>query len=176
MRKPAFVALFGVSVLVVGVLLFWVQSSFRDKSEEKKPVVFDRDHVDATTTNSQSPVALPTQREAEDPREQAGFHITKISRPVAEMTAIDAGISEYRKFYGTDPQGSTSFIGGSLLGANPRQIVFVNWNASRIGPNKELLDPWKKPYSIKVDSQGNVEIMSSGPDGTWQTEDDIIAK
>ena len=74
---------------------------------------------------------------------------------------------------------------------NPRSIRFLDMDAKTLetyndDKTKGLLDPWKNPYELffdmtfddvvdldDIEFHAKVGVRSAGPDGEWDTKDDI---
>jgi hypothetical protein len=91
-----------------------------------------------------------------------------------EMSLLAHAATRYQDDCGSMPAGTRGEIMRCLRGNNPRKIVYFNLNSNRFNSDGEILDPWGKPYEIKLDSPTNVTLRSAGRNGRFGDKDDEI--
>jgi Type II secretion system (T2SS), protein G len=89
-----------------------------------------------------------------------------------EMTALIAAGANYHEVYGSSPTGDQGGFIRSLLGNNPRKIVFINLNPDRLISTGDYRDPWGTPYQIQSEADTNLFVRSAGPDKRFGDKDD----
>lgn len=98
----------------------------------------------------------------------------KISQTEADFKALESDLNMYQLLGGSYPttsQGLNALIVKPTSTPVPRR-----WNKAR---DIEPLDPWKNPYIYRYPGSKNAskfEIISKGPDGQENTDDDISSQ
>jgi hypothetical protein len=100
-------------------------------------------------------------------------HEPGISRIKAEMSNIKIALQQYEATYNEFPRGENSAISQALLGANAKSRVFIQARTNNLG---ELIDPWNKPYNIKIQigDRTGFTIRSAGENQTFDDSDDYL--
>jgi hypothetical protein len=77
--------------------------------------------------------------------------LSPASKTIAKNDTVNlsCALSAYKSEYGDYPQGSVQFIISSLLGSNPRKIVFIELSHSQL-KNGLYIDPWGTPLNIDL--------------------------
>lgn len=103
-----------------------------------------------------------------------------------EMTAPDVGpeqsmekfgevLSFYRMNFEENPVASDNqSVMASLMGANPRGLVFFPQDHPSLNGDRELVDRWGTPYYFHALSGKLMEVVSPGPDRKLGNDDDLI--
>lgn len=60
---------------------------------------------------------------------------------------------------------------GELV-TRPKDVTEEQWSISFVAPGVEEVDPWGNPYRLEY-AKGGVVVLSNGPDGIPNTEDDL---
>jgi hypothetical protein len=79
-------------------------------------------------------------------------------RTKTEMNKISTELSLYKNHYGTYPKNYESFVS--------RKPIWGSWKS----------DSWKNPYKYELIDSLNYKLISTGKDGIYLNEDDIIRK
>lgn len=92
---------------------------------------------------------------------------------VAQTKGLVGVLVQYRGLFGEFP--GEDKVGRALLGENPQHEVLIFWKDSQVGPDRQLLDVWGRPYAFKFLGKDGVEVRSAGPDGIQGNDDDVWA-
>lgn len=89
------------------------------------------------------------------------------------MSELTSSIEAYYNEYHTPLGQDNSTLIRMLRGENNKQIVFFATNPRLFNERGELLDSWETPYQIEYHGKTNVTIISAGPNGHFDDEDDL---
>lgn len=92
-----------------------------------------------------------------------------------DIAQLHKALGGYFQEYNTLPVGNSGAIMKSLVGDNPRRLIFFAVSAARTGPNGTFLDAWKTGFRITISKSNTAEVRSAGPDRDFGTSDDIFA-
>ena len=91
-----------------------------------------------------------------------------------DLDYIEQILGIYRLSFQQNPvAGDNQMVMEALLGSNPRKLVVFPGNHPAINAQGELLDRWGNPYFFHALSGTEMEIFSAGPDGEFNTSDDV---
>jgi len=124
----------------------------------------------------------------------------EIAKAKTTVLSIATAFKAFNSQYGYWPNGAddlsspqdlktdylTSTYGNSL------NITFLDYSSKDVDSSNHILDPWKKPYKIALDTKyinsvatncsgssstisGGVAVWSLGPDGSCGTSDDVTS-
>ncbi|HEY8966050.1 MAG TPA: type II secretion system protein GspG [Candidatus Methylacidiphilales bacterium] len=89
--------------------------------------------------------------------------------------ALGTAIHYYAHDNGDYPKGDNAAVARALLGENPRGIVYMEFEEGSAPPtDRGFLDSWGHPYEITQPEPDLMVIRSAGPDGKFQTADDVV--
>ena len=95
--------------------------------------------------------------------------------PEFAMERLGEVLSFYRMVFDENPVASDNpSVMASLMGDNPRGLVFFPENHPALNADGELVDPWGGPYFFHALSGKQMEIVSTGPDRMLGSNDDLI--
>lgn len=91
-----------------------------------------------------------------------------------DLDYIEQILGIYRLSFESNPvAGDNRSVMRALLGENPRNLVVFPENHPALNAKGELLDRWGTPYFFHALSGTEMEIFSAGPDGEFNTADDV---
>ncbi|MEO5960360.1 MAG: hypothetical protein ABIZ49_12805 [Opitutaceae bacterium] len=93
-----------------------------------------------------------------------------------DMSLLASVFAAYRSVYSGrgNPVGDNREITDTLLGQNPRGIIFLQAGHRAINAKGELCDRWGTPFHFHAESGTKMEIRSAGPDRKMWTADDVF--
>jgi hypothetical protein len=95
----------------------------------------------------------------------------RYERVVYYKIELAASLNKYRRAFGQYPQGGNASVTRELGEINPSNVRFHYRILTELSADGEELDPWGKPYFIKVD--GDVaRIKSAGSNGKFDLPSD----
>jgi len=95
--------------------------------------------------------------------------------PEQAMERLGEVLSFYRMAFEENPVAADNqSVMASLMGENPRGLVFFPEDHPELNSERELLDPWGTPYYFHALSGKQMEIVSTGPDLKLGSDDDLI--
>ena len=80
----------------------------------------------------------------------------------------------YKTEVGSWPTGNQARIMKTLMGDNPRRIVFIDTSAKSLNQRGEFVDPWGTPLAISF-SNDVPHVASAGPNKQFGDTDDICS-
>ena len=95
----------------------------------------------------------------------------RVSSVTLDVNAIAVAISLYHKAFHKYPQGNHAAIIRALTGKNPTKTVFLE---SDLNEKHEFLDSWGTAYDIQLSQNGELKIISAGPNGIFGDENDEV--
>lgn len=102
-----------------------------------------------------------------------GLHSTEGSAE-EDLDYIEQILGLYRLSFESNPvAGDNQMVMRSLLGENPGNLVVFPSDHPDINAKGELEDRWGNPYFFHALSGTEMEIFSAGPDGEFNTADDV---
>ena len=91
-----------------------------------------------------------------------------------DLEYIEHILGIYRLSFEQNPvAGDNQMVMQALLGENPRDLVVFPSDHPSINSKGELVDRWGNPYFFHALSGTEMEIFSAGPDGEFNTADDV---
>jgi hypothetical protein len=106
------------------------------------------------------------------PATNEGHRISKRQFSQSTMQNLITAADAYRHEYGDWPQGDTARITRTLLGDNPRKIVFAQIDRRFINSRGEPTDAWSTPLKLSFSGERMIAI-AAGKDQTFGTADDL---
>lgn len=110
----------------------------------------------------------------------AGIDPSKVEKPLPKgqrtIWSIAQAIRSHRSEFGSYPPGDTpKNIADSLLGKNPKQMIFLESSSKHGFTNAqgELVDPWDTLYQFTF-TDDQFEIRSAGPNRQFGDQDDEV--
>lgn len=102
-----------------------------------------------------------------------GFHDS--SEPAAhDLEILQEALGRFRHVLGGNPPGGVNAeIVAGLTGANPKKLAVIPPDWAGLNAAGEVVDRWGQPFLFHPVSGESMEILSSGPDLTLWTDDDI---
>jgi type II secretion system (T2SS) protein G len=100
---------------------------------------------------------------------ERGQGVENFRATTVEMQALRQAARLYEQEFAELPHGGSNDIVRALRGDNPKHIVFLS--GGRSTKIDEFLDPWGRPYEIRVIA-GDVAIRSAGANGILGDADD----
>lgn len=95
--------------------------------------------------------------------------------PEQDLEKLSSLLSFYRMAYNENPVAADNqSVMASLMGKNPRSLVFFPADHPALNAQGELMDRWGTPYYFHALSGKQMEIVSTGPDKLLGNEDDVI--
>lgn len=129
-----------------------------------------KDSSTAANTNALSPGSL-----APNLAEIAATPESTTLPPETILENMRTTIRLYGATFGENPVGNNAEITKALMGANPKQAVFLKSDdGNRVNGAGELVDKWGTPYFFHQLSATEMEIRSAGPDRQMYTADDLV--
>ncbi|MEM6884561.1 MAG: type II secretion system protein GspG [Verrucomicrobiota bacterium] len=109
------------------------------------------------------------------PAVHVGFPPEKRSEVHAVLAQLKIAFVSYIKEYGELPKSSENkSVFNTLTGANPKRIVFMEFNQKSIIGDEVIVDPWGTPYQFKFPDSHQFSVTSAGKDQIFGSEDDLI--
>ncbi|MHA3772365.1 type II secretion system protein GspG [Verrucomicrobiota bacterium sgz303538] len=103
------------------------------------------------------------------------FAFLQLWRPNEAVPIVDLQINgfrgallDYKKQFGTYPEGDSRTIFRALTGDNPLGKPFLAWSKENTSSEGVCLDPWGTPYIIYISGE-SVLIHSAGPNRQFET-------
>jgi len=91
-----------------------------------------------------------------------------------DLAIVQELLQHYRFLYKSNPVGSENAeFTAALLGANPKQVVFISPTSKALSRSFELIDRWGTPFFFHPESASSLTLTSAGPDRKLWTPDDI---
>jgi len=87
---------------------------------------------------------------------------------------LEKCLEDYKRDNSKYPEGDNQAITDALYGQNPREKVYLVSGGSLIRDGL-LCDFYKQPLRFVFPDADTVKVVSSGPDKTFDTEDDITS-
>lgn len=195
MLTPKSIGLF--ATIVFGIVVIFL---FRQPEPESSPAGSERVEVrreatpEPTRPATSSTNAPPTEAEgvrnlaSRDSRfsqlpDGSHYYIAAVARSQQLGTSAEPGddleliadlLGDYRLFFKSNPVGSENYeIVEQLLGANDKQISFLDREITSLAPDGLLLDRWGTPYTFHPLTSSVMDIRSAGPDQELWTDDDL---
>ena len=107
------------------------------------------------------------------------------STPAKRVTArndagnIRSSVLQYIVEFNALPVGDQAQIMAALLGKNPQQIVFWEFDTKRFNARGEFLDPWGSAYRIDTSDPKSPRVYSFGKnridEGGAEGSDDVVS-
>lgn len=91
---------------------------------------------------------------------------------LTESVRLRTAISNYSSTFGNFTAKKNPEIVAALTGGNPRKIVFLELDKTRLDASGEYLDYWHTPYQIEI-TASNLAVRSAGPNRVFGDRDDI---
>ena len=95
-------------------------------------------------------------------------------KPQTDLELLSQIFLQYCYLYKENPVGVENFeFTAALTGANPKNVNFIDPESAALSSTNELVDRWNRPFIFHPLSATELEILSSGPDQTLWTDDDL---
>ncbi len=201
MKKAAVIALASIAIVVVFILLFSsdkeTESDFRGSDpvgsvskqgpadETSNPrirtvenpdiAMVGRKPYDTGITNDQRVQHREDGRHVATEAIQIANELHSTERsPEEDLDYIEQILSIYRLSFHLNPvAGDNQMVMQALLGENPGNLVVFPAEHPDLNSKGELVDRWGNPYFFHALSGTEMEIFSAGPDGEFNTADDV---
>jgi hypothetical protein len=165
-------------LIVIGTTSFLVWQRY-DLTHQKAPIINSPSQSLVRELNSPTVSGLISKREVLLSLPEA--HIAdNLNSPnntqLQDIAIINSIFYAWRLIYSKtgNPVGNNQDIVRSLVGNNPKGIIFLQPNNPAINKNGDLCDRFGHPFFFHAKSGTQMEIRSAGPDGIMFTKDDVF--
>jgi hypothetical protein len=99
----------------------------------------------------------------------------QIAKCQVEAANLVAAINSYEAECGKTLESSNAAILQALRGQNSKKLVFLDIDIRLLDENWSMVDPWRTPYLIQINSTNRASIRSAGPNKQFGDADDVIS-
>ena len=101
------------------------------------------------------------------------WRVEKVSYSRASIAGIHKACELYMQDYGIYPPGGNREIVEALTKQAGKLGPYLDLRRKEVNDNGEMLDPWNTPLRFVRGEDGDLKIISAGPDRRFDTADDV---